>query len=62
MAPAGSEDALKSACAAASATGLKNAMVAVNLSFVWAAVHFFLAARTLKADFYRTPAEQAQAA
>ena len=57
MAPKGSEAALVQACGAASAAGLRNAMVAVNLSFVWAAVHYFLAARTLKADFYRTPAE-----
>jgi predicted MFS family arabinose efflux permease len=50
-APLASEAArLGDACAQASAQGLKYAMVAVSLLFVWAAFHYVLASRTLKRD------------
>jgi predicted MFS family arabinose efflux permease len=56
-APAGSAEALDGACRAASTEGLRNALMAVQIFFVWAAVHYFLAARTLKRDFYRPTLE-----
>jgi MFS family permease len=42
--------AAKNACAQASAVGLQWAMIAASTLYVWAAVHYFLAARTLKRD------------
>ena len=41
---------LGDSCAQASAQGLQHAMVAVSLLFVWAALHYVLASRTLKRD------------
>lgn len=41
---------VQQACATASATGIRNAMMAMSIFLVWAAVHYFLAARTLRAD------------
>jgi predicted MFS family arabinose efflux permease len=38
------------ACADASATGLRNALILMSLSFVWASVHYYLASRTLRRD------------
>lgn len=41
---------LASACQAASAQGLKLALMLTSLLFVWACVHYLLAARTLRRD------------
>jgi predicted MFS family arabinose efflux permease len=38
------------ACAAASAAGVRHAIMAMSIVFLWAAVHYFLAARTLRQD------------
>jgi len=48
--PTGAAPALAAACGAASFTGLKYAIVAVSLTYAWAGVHFFLAARTIRRD------------
>jgi len=45
--------ALQQTCAAASATGIRTAMMAMSAFMVWAAIHYFLAARTLRADLLR---------
>jgi predicted MFS family arabinose efflux permease len=47
---AGAAARLGDSCAAASAQGLRHAMVAVSLLFVWAGLHYVLASRTLKRD------------
>ncbi len=50
-APLASEAArLGDACAIASAAGLKRAMTAVSLLFVWAGFHYVVASRTLRRD------------
>ena len=38
------------ACADASATGLRHALMLMSLTFLWASVHYYLAARTLRRD------------
>jgi predicted MFS family arabinose efflux permease len=38
------------ACADASATGLRHALMLMSLTFVWASVHYYLASRTLRRD------------
>lgn len=38
------------ACADASATGLRHALMLMSLTFVWASIHYYLAARTLRRD------------
>ena len=48
-APAGAARALDGACRAASADGLREALMAVQIVFLWAAAHYFLAARHLRA-------------
>ncbi len=50
VAMAGAASDLVEACKSASATGIKNALIAVSLLFVWAAAHYMLAARNLGAD------------
>jgi MFS family permease len=45
--------ALGEACRAASARGIRNALIIASLSFAWSALHFFLASRTLRADVHR---------
>jgi predicted MFS family arabinose efflux permease len=57
-AAAGATQALDAACRAASTDGLRHALMAVQVFFVWAAVHYLLAARTLKAELYRPSTEQ----
>jgi predicted MFS family arabinose efflux permease len=52
--PHGELSALQRACAAASATGIRQAMMAMSVFLLWAAVHYFLAARTLRADLLKT--------
>jgi len=51
--PHGALTALQQSCAAASATGIRQAMMAMSVFLLWAAVHYFLAARTLRADLLR---------
>ena len=38
------------ACADASATGLRHALMLMSLTFIWASVHYYLASRTLRRD------------
>jgi predicted MFS family arabinose efflux permease len=49
-APAGSAPSLGAACHAASAFGLATAMSIMSALYVWAAVHFALASRTIRGD------------
>lgn len=49
-APHGATRALAAACGNASATGLREALMAVSLLGLWAAVHYAIAARDLRAD------------
>jgi len=51
--PHGDLSVLQQACAAASATGIRQAMMAMSVFLLWAAVHYFLAARTLRADLLK---------
>lgn len=57
-APPGAAEALDGACRAASTEGLRYALIAVQIFFVWAAVHYLLAARTLRQHLFMpdTPA------
>jgi predicted MFS family arabinose efflux permease len=55
-APPGAEAALDVACRSASAEGLRLALISALGFFVWAAVHFVAAARTLRQDCYAPPA------
>jgi MFS family permease len=52
-AAAGAPEGLDNACRAASTQGLRHALMAVQIVFLWAAVHYMFAARTLKQDLYR---------
>jgi hypothetical protein len=51
--PHGEPSAVQQACAAASATGIRQAVMAMSVFLLWAAVHYFLAARTLRADLLK---------
>ena len=51
-APEAAAAALDVACRAASAQGLRFALISGLVFFCWAAVHYLLAARTLKRDLY----------
>ncbi len=44
--------AMADACRAASATGIRNAFITVCALFLWSALHYLLAARTLVRDLY----------
>ncbi len=59
--PDGPGSAMDIACLAASTTGLRYALITVLVAFVWAAVHYLLAARSLQADLY-DPAKDEQIA
>ena len=48
--PTGVLDAFTQSCAGAQATGLRHALMLMSLTCVWAAVHYWLAARTLRGD------------
>jgi predicted MFS family arabinose efflux permease len=48
----GASSDLALACQQASANGLRFALASVTIAFVWAAVHFLLASRTLVRDLY----------
>jgi MFS family permease len=52
-AAAGAAAALDVACRTASTQGLKMALFCGTLFFLWAAVHFLLASRTLQRDLFR---------
>jgi hypothetical protein len=49
--------ALDLACQAASVDGLRLALIGVLVFFVWGAVHYLLAARTLQRDLYDPSAD-----
>ena len=49
-APAGSSAAAAAACLSASAQGLRLAMSAMSCLYIWGAIHFALAARTVRKD------------
>jgi predicted MFS family arabinose efflux permease len=49
-APPGSAATLVAACANASAAGLRHALMVMSLLSLWSALHFLLAARTLRRD------------
>jgi predicted MFS family arabinose efflux permease len=53
IAPASSAEALVSACAAASATGIQRALMLAVCVLFFSSVAFVFASRTLRADFYR---------
>lgn len=48
----GASPAMETACRAASTQGLREALMSVQVLFLWAAVHYLLAARTLVRDAY----------
>lgn len=48
--PAAAAESIKLACEAASATGIRHALMAISLLSAWAGLHYFLAARTLRRD------------
>ena len=56
-AAAGAADGLDHACRAASTEGLRRALIAVLVFFVWGIVHYVLAARTLRQELYRPPTD-----
>ncbi|WP_169542540.1 spinster family MFS transporter [Sphingomonas baiyangensis] len=41
--------------AEASATGIRYALASVTLAFLWSAIHYLIAARTLRGDLYQAP-------
>jgi hypothetical protein len=49
-APVGASHALAAACSAASAAGIRHALMVMSLFGLWAALHYFLAARSLRRD------------
>lgn len=51
-APDGAAAGLDEACRAASFTGLRHALMSMLVFFVWASLHFLLAARTVRQDLY----------
>jgi MFS family permease len=50
IAASGTSESLTSACEAASAAGIMQALCVVSILFAWAAVHFLLAGRNLERD------------
>jgi MFS family permease len=54
-AAAGAAAELDQACRAASTAGLRDALIAVLVFFVWGIVHYVLAARTLRQELYQPP-------
>jgi Arabinose efflux permease len=59
VAPSEAEAALKTACSSAIDQGTRISLAVCTLALPWAAIHFLLAARTIRADFERS-ARQAQ--
>lgn len=54
-APEGAAAALDAACRAASMQGVRMALMCGTVFFLWAAIHFLLASRTVKRDLYVPP-------
>lgn len=54
-APPGAAPGVDAACQAASTHGLRLALLCGLVFFLWAAVHYLLASRTLKRDLYTAP-------
>jgi predicted MFS family arabinose efflux permease len=52
----GAEPAVAQACAAASTGGIKAALTTISLGYLWASLHYWLAARTVRADLGATAA------
>jgi len=52
-APAGASTTLAQACDAASAAGVRNAIIVMSILFIWAGLHYFLAAKHLASDLDR---------
>jgi predicted MFS family arabinose efflux permease len=55
-APAGAASAMDLACRQASTQGLRTALMCGAVFFLWAALHFLLASRTVKRDLHVPPA------
>jgi len=49
-APGSASSSLQAACGDASALGIRHALIAVSMLFVWAGIHYLLAARHLRRD------------
>jgi MFS family permease len=54
IAASGANETLASACRAASSAGIMHALAVFSILFLWAAVHFLLAARRLEQDLDRS--------
>jgi len=54
----GASRALDAACRAASTQGLRHALIWVQVVYVWAAIHYLLAARTLRQDLYASAPDE----
>jgi predicted MFS family arabinose efflux permease len=54
----GAPAALDAACRAASTEGLRRALISVQPLYLWAAIHFVLAARSIRADLYSPVADR----
>ena len=54
-APAGAGAAADAACLAASGDGLRYALIAMLVVFLWASYHYFRAGRTIRKDLYKSP-------
>jgi predicted MFS family arabinose efflux permease len=54
-APAGAAEGIDAACRGASMQGLRTALMCGSVFFLWAALHFLLASRTLRRDLYSPP-------
>jgi len=52
--PSGAAISLDAACQAASSQGLRRALIWVQIIYVWAALHYFRAARTFRQDLYHS--------
>jgi MFS family permease len=52
--------AIGTACRSASADGVQHAIVASTVLFVWAGVHFFLAARTIRHDLVSAETDESR--
>lgn len=62
MAPKHAAQAIVQACSGASVIGVRRAILITYAFGVWGSVHFFLAARSLRADMARAEVELASTA
>jgi predicted MFS family arabinose efflux permease len=53
---------LDAACRTASARGLRDALICIQVFYLWAAIHYLLAARTLEQDLYGPTAREERSA